>query len=338
VTAWVSFRTQHPAVKPEATDEMRKGLERVLSELAVALPIVDGTVSEVRCGWSKPSSQVRRQLTARSGLALSWLFQPVAIQASVDVDVDALRRVNSTENLEHSLIEHCAGGQLANAIENALTLADLAEPSCVQTLHGFVAVNNRPVCEVSEKGMRPQIGFPEREQGDPFWPPLQELRLSDVVRWASHIGMFSRSLANSRIGRALAAFSYVVDLALRGEGEVLFRAMQGLEAFYSDGVGDLRRQLSQKVSLWLGQWSDEKNIVGQLYDLRSKFVHGSGSIEFASTRGNDWEDLKAMHEFDTATTFAVRLLIATLQKCVTTQAADIKWIFSAEVKPLSPQA
>jgi hypothetical protein len=105
--------------------------------------------------------------------------------------------------------------------------------------------------------------------------------------------------------------------------------MQGLEAFYCHGNGDLRRQLSEKTRMWLGDWSDSKNIVGQLYDMRSRFVHGSGLIEYANHNLDGWaENHQGIKKQTYGTTLAVRMLIATLQKCVALNTSNIDWSYA----------
>lgn len=332
VVAWLPFRTEYLLTEDERAVAMDEGRDRVLSDFPVSIPLVDATVSETRCEWAQPPSDVSDELAQRSFLASTRFFAPVAVQATVAVDVDRLCALNDVDRLEESFVLHCAGSQLGSAIEQLLALSDLAAPSCVQTLKGVATVDGKVVCGIQEKAFRPQIGFPNPKD-DPCWPPVQNLPLSDVVRWASRTRMFERSLADSRMARTLAAFTHVVRLANETDGEVLFRAMQGLEAFYCDGAGDLRRQLSEKVAIWLGHWADKRNLIGQLYDIRSKFIHGADLMEFSTARYAEWEDEKAMTQFSTATDFAVRLLVATLQKCAADHLVDVRWSYNVDVSP-----
>jgi hypothetical protein len=130
----------------------------------------------------------------------------------------------------------------------------------------------------------------------------------------------------------MATFSHIVGLTQYREGEVLFRAMQGLEAFYSEGSGDLRRQLAEKAALWLGRWESKKNIVGHLYDLRSKFVHGSSPLDYWNSNDEPLEEDKPqLLELSVAASFAVRLLVATLQQCVRDGVADVHWKYAVGV-------
>ncbi|WP_147617715.1 hypothetical protein [Oxalobacter paraformigenes] len=98
------------------------------------------------------------------------------------------------------------------------------------------------------------------------------------MEWANK-NNFEKYISESRIERTLAAYTYVVGLAdSTSDGIQLFGVMQALEAFYIDGHGDMRRQLSEKVKLWLGRWENNTNIVGRLYDVRLTFVHGTAKL------------------------------------------------------------
>ena len=105
--------------------------------------------------------------------------------------------------------------------------------------------------------------------------------------------------------------------------------MQGLEAFYVEGIGDLRRQLSSKIQLWLGAWHGNRNLVGHLYDLRSGFVHGSSRLTFWGRDGAAWdEDERHMQQLEEHVALAVRLLVATLPQCVANTITNIAWSYA----------
>lgn len=138
-------------------------------------------------------------------------------------------------------------------------------------------------------------------------------------------------VATNRIGRALAAYSHVIGLGQSREGDLLFRAMQGLEAFFCDGAGDLRKQLAEKLELWIGPIQDKRYSIGKLYEVRSRFVHGASHVAYYNSGlDNTEQDAKSIKEADYASTYAIRLLIATLQKCIERETLDLGWKFTYE--------
>lgn len=300
-----------------------------MSEIPDFLPRFQSSISNVEVIFVTPPEHVADWLKAKSIFANTRLCDDIEISADVEVDVDELRRINPNE-IERGFIDSLACVDVSEAVEAALFLSELAWPGGITTLEGLSVAENGTY-PVTKKPAFYDLLAPGPE--DPQWPELSLVSLSETLAWSKRVGFASEAFASSRIGKALASLSHVVQLGQLREGEVLFRAMQGLEAFYCDGIGDLRRQLSEKSGLWLGKWTDKKNIVGQLYDVRSKFVHGSGAIEYCSHQRDAWsENEGAKQEHAYATTFAVRLLVATLQRCVTSGTTQIKWAYAVEAE------
>jgi hypothetical protein len=220
-----------------------------------------------------------------------------------------------------------AASQLGKKLDLVLILSELAYPGCITTLEGALVSDGHLAHETHRKSAYTHLSFPE--ENDPVWPQVQMVELRTIVSWAQQTNMVERHLAETLVERALAAYSHVIGLSWLLEGEALFRAMQGLDAFYSDGIGDLRRQLSEKVQMWLGPWENNKNIVGHLYDLRSAFVHGSARLVYWNHDSDAWdEDEVVMGKFSNGVNLAIRLLLATLQRCAKEGVVDMKWSYA----------
>jgi hypothetical protein len=208
-----------------------------------------------------------------------------------------------------------------------LQLSDFAFPGVINTETGVSIVDSKSVKYIKKKESIFSFPLSNTIGSDETWPTLKTIDITTCVNWAYRVGFGHENFARktNRIGRMLAAFTHIPH---NRQGEILFRAMQGLEAFYSDGIGDLRRQLSSKSALFLGKWKEEKNIVGKLYDLRSKFVHGSSSIGYFNQDLNDCDE--SAEEIDDAAYFATRLLVSTIQKCIVENIFDINWSYNYE--------
>jgi hypothetical protein len=158
------------------------------------------------------------------------------------------------------------------------------------------------------------------------WPELKTLDLLKVVAWEQSLGLFAKDRSTSPIERAMASYTHSLAQGVTNGGESLFWLMQGLEAFYCRGNGDLRRQLGEKSRIFLGEWEDRKNIVGKLYDFRSKFVHGSFGLERWNSRGAGWDEyFHDQLELEAAGTMAARMLTATLQRCIEIGASEVEF-------------
>lgn len=239
----------------------------------------------------------------------------------IDINIDRLKEWNPCTYDDISPIKN-AVYIVSSIFGEILQLSDLAFPGAIDTCTGISIVENNSVEYIKEKRSIPLI-----VGNDETWPILKTIDIMTCVNWAYRVGFGYENFARktNRVGRMLAAFTH---LPHNGEGEILFRAMQGLEAFYSDGIGDLRRQLSDKSSLFLGKWKENKNIVGKLYDSRSKFIHGSSVIGYFNHDLNDHDE--SAEELSNATYFSVRLLVSTIQKCIVENIFDIIWSYNYE--------
>lgn len=327
VKSWIPIRT------PVYDYEHRFSLyaetrNKFISQLPLAIQNGYPNIRDVTATLAVPANHIVEGLSSRSVIVAAGFVEYIELNAVVTMDVTELVRINKGKEFDKPMLICMAAHEMSSALETILVLSELAYPGAIDTTEGLTLVDSgrQPF---KAKGAYWAMLFPEN--ADPLWPPLGQLELSTVVGWAKKTSFFSSDLAGTRVERALAAYSHVIGLTWQNDGEVLFRAMQGLEAFYCDGIGDLRKQLSDKTSIWLGRWADKKNIVGHLYDLRSEFIHGSARLTYLVSHADAWEeDEKHMHRFSHGVTLAVRLLLATLQRCIVENITNVQWSYSVE--------
>jgi hypothetical protein len=305
-------------------------LAEFLGQVPHALMALDRRVLSATVSMQKECAENLTDVLRHSPTFSFMLHSFVEIQAEVAVDDDWLRAANPTRNVDSRLICVIAAMIVSETVEHLLLLSELAYPGCVDTDEGIATVGNDAAQRIRAKGAFKALRFPEEH--DRSWPPVSVIGLPAVVSWIEAARPFAEGLAKTRVQRVMAAYTHAVGLTQHREGEVLFRAMQGLEAFYSEGSGDLRKQLAEKVALWLGPWQEKKNIIGQLYDSRSKFVHGSSPLEYWNDHEEPLdEDEPRLVELSASAIFALRLLIATLQKCASDSVADVSWKYAVEI-------
>lgn len=330
IRIYVPFFTSLRIIHDEKSRSLvLKRQDQFSSELGLFLETLCPEIKSAEAQYVDPPNDVLYFLKQKSWLVdLKPLCNFIEIVADVDVDVDQLKELNQTSALDQAYINECALDEVWVGLNAALVLSELAFPGCIHTFDSAL------VSETHTTTLNAKRAFYEllSQEDQPHWPELKNLSLIQTLEWAQKIGFGAQAFASSRIPKALASLTHVVGRGPHNDSEALFRAVQGLEAFYCDGVGDLRRQMSEKSAIWLGRWDDNRNIVGQLYDVRSKFVHGSAPIgywrydEDASWRGS--EKVEGEHAY--ATVFAIRLLIASLQKCVSDSTTELKWTFTAD--------
>jgi hypothetical protein len=326
VAAWFPIRSSI-LDEPERASYEDDSIARWIAELPEALEELSPHLSKVSASFMTAPDNILEKLARRSPLISLRLFRMVVISAEVAFDETADQHPNERRPPDQVFLDANASFYLVRHVAIAALLSELACPGCLTIDEGVSVIDGQMFESVPSKSSFPVA----RAKADltNSWPPLSNCDLRVVAKWVSDIGAFSPPLATSRIQRAFAALTQIVVLSLSREGEVLFRAMQGLEAFYCDGIGDLRKQLSDKTQLWLGSKSDPSNLVGHLYDLRSKYVHGSAKMPYAYDIADPWEhDPKTMNHFSSSVEFAVRLLIATLQRCIADSVSEVSWSYS----------
>lgn len=320
--AWIPINK--PAFHPDQFEVYERSRDQFINQLGEALQYLSKDIVEVGTSIHTPPAEIFEILSHRNLFNNAKFVEYIQIQAAVEIDLEELHRLNKGE-LEQEFVDATSAIHLSALLEQILVLSELALPGCISFDEG-VAVNGMS-CTIKAKRAFHDLRFPEGKGS--VWPSLIELDLRSVVKWALGTSFADSALGKTRVERCLAAYTHVIALTQNSEGEVLFRAMQALEAFYSDGSGDLRKQLSDKSSIWLGPWPDRRNIVGHLYDSRSKFIHGASSLEYSFARSDPWEeDEKMMIDFHSSSTFAVRLLVATLQRCVERDVHELSWSYS----------
>jgi len=167
------------------------------------------------------------------------------------------------------------------------------------------------------------------------WPSIQTLSLQRVVDWVMDVPGWKDGIGRGRVGRGLAAFSHCLS-ADRGFGSAvgLLWAMVGLEALYCSSHEGLRSQLTERSQLILGPFVTHKKRFGQVYDYRSRFVHGDMDVPFAHRERRDDEDVWSfIWESDDAASLALAALIATLQVLIQQGSHDLAFQTSVVPNP-----
>lgn len=327
VDLWYAMRTTrldddvHAAYTKEAVDHWHAQLPRTLEMISPNLRKVTVSVAEA-------PAEVLEVLRTDSPLISLRLYSTVRIQAISTFDETIPGHPLNEGPPDEEYWPALFSFNLTQSFEIACIASHLSRPGGMLFDNAHSFIDGRPIEQA--RGLHPLDVARNDDELYNSWPTLGRPDLIDVAQWFRSISAFSPPVATTRLQRAFAAFTYLVrHRELESEGEVLFRAMQGLEAFYCDGIGDLRKQLSDKTQLWLGLKEDPSNLVGKLYDLRSKYVHGSATMPYAiSIEDPEQHAPSAMKQFYGGVNFSTRLLLATLQKCVREDTRDIQWEFN----------
>lgn len=157
------------------------------------------------------------------------------------------------------------------------------------------------------------------------WPPVASLDFDSVRNWLlSHLTEDSWH-AESRCGRALAAFTHLLKGDMSDEAKVMWYSA-ALEALYCDSNEGVKRQLFEKSQALLGEITQHKKTIRAIYDVRSSLFHGGASFPFGHST-DYWSDEPSPYSKNLGSTIAImaRMLVATFQKMVQLNKHDLEF-------------
>ncbi|MBQ4837366.1 hypothetical protein [Pseudoalteromonas luteoviolacea] len=239
---------------------------------------------------------------------VTWL----KVTCSFEYDLESYNlRCGNSKFTEAELLYTFAPLELKSLILDAQIISQIAYPGRFSFAKGSIWVleeKRYPTDALS--GLTTDTIFSD----EITWPEVEVFPMRDLVSWKPLLNLFLKGIPETPIERSISSLTHAIG---SGGDELIFFAMQGLEAFYCRGHGDLRKQLSDKTKLFLGPWEDKNNVVGRLYDMRSKFVHGSFNLERWGNNLDIFNEkgFKERYSFYKSQLLAVRMLISTIHKC-----------------------
>ncbi len=217
-------------------------------------------------------------------------------------------------------------------IFDVLNILCLAKPGWFWFQEGLITVED---CdgEILEKDETPMwfnyFHFAVMESKRVRWPNFSNIEISRVWEWyLKHISS-TDSMSETPVGRALNALSYLFHDGLLGaNSEELFWALLGIEALYGSGTASIQSLLDKKTQLVLGHRKEFKKKFSQMYNFRSRFVHGD--LDFPNNVTFKETDRYADYfmEIGAIKGLAVAILLATLQTMIKNNWSSLEFSLS----------
>jgi hypothetical protein len=160
------------------------------------------------------------------------------------------------------------------------------------------------------------------------WPSLKKLDIKKVWSYILDKTTLLTASSKTNIENGLSAFSYLIDKD-DNSANSLFWAMAGIEALYADGDIGIGYQIDNKSKEFLGEPSENKRVLKNLYNYRSKFLHGRMSlpINHGWIHEGNYPDKHEEEIMDMAF-LASKLLISTLQEIITRGLVEFQFKFN----------
>lgn len=247
----------------------------------------------------------------------SWKSQALVFTIEVlETEIEAAVYCGETETKTHSVENFVSlvAEDFKLQLTNFLLFLQIAKPGALRTREGDLLVNNEYYNSFDSINSIHQETYIEIKKLG--WPKYRNLRYQEVINWYERYNLSFEKIANTKTEIALNAFSYLfeyrTDIALD-----LFWSLIGIEALYCSGKEGKAEQIFEKAQVVLGPIIDFKKKVKNMYNFRSRLIHGDLFIPSAISKSFLLKDIEGYNnEFYDATIFSVAILTATLQELV----------------------
>lgn len=152
------------------------------------------------------------------------------------------------------------------------------------------------------------------------YPPIIKIDFYKTWQWINKFKMYLNGFSRTKIERALNCFYLLFE---KNEPENLFYSIMGTEALYVKGTGGLQEQVKSKCEAFLGVQHDFKKVYTNMYDFRSRFIHGDLNFPIKHNYCIDDRLPKFNKSMQEATYFSIGLLTASLQKLLILDKDDL---------------
>jgi len=162
---------------------------------------------------------------------------------------------------------------LATGVNDLIIASNIANPGILRTESGFIYIDEMKYKVIPEINNFLYEAITDIKHIG--WPKLYNLEMFRVWEWLRAIPSYFDGIGKHPIGRALAAFSYLFSSLNTTEPfSFALWAILGLEALYGDDNIGIQKQLIQRTEAFLGKRMSHQKIISQMYDFRSRFLHG----------------------------------------------------------------
>jgi hypothetical protein len=166
------------------------------------------------------------------------------------------------------------------------------------------------------------------------WPKLQKISFKKVWTWANQNLEFLEGFTHSSTGRALSAFSRFFVQAKDDWAMQLLWSLIGIEALYVRGKVSVMEQVREKIQVLLGKPTSRKKIISEMYDFRSRFMHGD--LDFPGLY-HVWDASPDYEKYTSnqleAVAIAIAILTATLQEIIVRGWTSLDFSYAVNAGP-----
>jgi hypothetical protein len=233
--------------------------------------------------------------------------------------------------VRHELDRALAQSEFLKRVSDLLVMANVGRVGSVELL-GSALVQDGVISEFAHVPAMDGYALQRAAKvaGQMGWPRLGVLDIRTVWAWAAKHRDMLEAFDSTALGRALSAFSRLFERNTADQPMQLLWALVGLEALYVRGKTDLLQQVREKSQVLLGQQQAYKKKITQMYEFRSRFVHGDldfpGLYLFGDAREVVGKYDQGLYD---AIAVAVAVLVATIQEVIRRDWSGLRFDYTA---------
>lgn len=153
------------------------------------------------------------------------------------------------------------------------------------------------------------------------WPIIKQPTFEQTINWFQSNNFHPSNISQSKVQRAINAFSYNFSNLYEKDTAQLFWTMIGIESLLAEGPNNIIAQIRSKTSLILGEPKEFKKKLNNLYDYRSRLVHGA--LDFPAKFSSDYDNFES--KYWDYSKFGVSILIALVKELIIANEQEFKF-------------
>ncbi len=209
---------------------------------------------------------------------------------------------------EELILDICA------EVQHLTILSNIAKPGAMKVRSAKCYLNN----EFHSSAFK---GYSlHRESLDYFeglkWFEFQDMSIKNVLDWVDRNKISFQRISSNSTEIAINSFTQLFHEWKDSIVFDLFWALIGIEALYCTGKEALAKQIFEKTQVVLGEMSTFKKKLKEMYNFRSKLIHGSLNIAPVGYYTVDKEEEKIEEDAFESSCLAIAILTGSLQKLI----------------------
>lgn len=153
------------------------------------------------------------------------------------------------------------------------------------------------------------------------WPIIKQPTINQTIDWFIHHNFHLDDLSQTKIQRAVNAFSYSFSNLSEKDTSQLFWTMIGIEGLLAEGSSNIISQIKTKTAILFEEPKEFKKKLEKLYNYRSRLVHGD--LNFPPKYSSDFDGFEL--EYWDHSKFALSILIALIKELIIEDKTEFKF-------------